>query len=285
MKWSPELKVGIMVTIALVILMGAIFLLTNVQLMEPGYSVTATFNFLGDLRTGASVRFAGGPVVGQVTHIYPLNGKVAVQFEITDKHLKLRRDSKIEIYTAGVLGQKYVNIDPQLGHGPFLKSGEVICGEDPANMDETFVALGNFLKSIDEVLGTPQTAAHLENIFKNVDHTTQMLLTLTQTSSLKINYLLNSLIQSSSNIHTIIQNSKNISTNVNNFVQMLSKSNLNMAIENFNTTMGSLNQMMNNVNQGKGLLGVLLKDQRAANEFKSTIRDLQLHPWKLLWKN
>ena len=93
MRLTPELKVGLSTSAAILVLMVAILFVADVRWPGSGYRVTATFHYLGDLRVNAPVKYAGGIPVGKVEAIRPLDGKAAVDLRITQKNFHLRRDS------------------------------------------------------------------------------------------------------------------------------------------------------------------------------------------------
>ena len=102
--WTAEFKVGFMTISALLVLMFAILFVKNFSFSPSGYTVTVTFNFLGDLRPDAPVKYAGGIDVGKVNDIRIREGKAVCDLLITMKDFKLRKDSIVTIYTAGMLG-------------------------------------------------------------------------------------------------------------------------------------------------------------------------------------
>ena len=142
--WAAEFKVGLMTVTALLVLMVAILFVKNFNLSSGGYKVSVTFNFLGDLRPDAPVKYAGGIEVGKVQDIRIQDGKAVCELLITLKDFKLRKDSIVTIYTAGMLGSKYVQIAADLGKGEELKPGEVLAGLDSNNLEPLRRCHGNF---------------------------------------------------------------------------------------------------------------------------------------------
>ena len=45
-----------------------------------------------------------------------------------------------------------------------------------------------------------------------------------------------------------------------------------------------MNELTQDVHNGKGTIGALLKDDQMADDVKSLVEELKAHPWKLLWK-
>jgi len=90
---------------------------------EGGYTVTAKFDNIGDLKPGSPVTMAGVRV-GRVDSIRfdPRDYKAAVVLRIEDQYQEIPEDSDASIQTAGLLGGKYIGIGPG-GSETFLKQG------------------------------------------------------------------------------------------------------------------------------------------------------------------
>jgi len=90
---------------------------------DSGYSVTAKFDNIGDLKPGSPVTMAGVRV-GRVESIRfdPKDYKAAVVLRIEDEYKEIPEDSDASIQTAGLLGGKYIGIGPG-GSETFLKEG------------------------------------------------------------------------------------------------------------------------------------------------------------------
>jgi phospholipid/cholesterol/gamma-HCH transport system substrate-binding protein len=90
---------------------------------EGGYTVTARFDNIGDLKPGSPVTMAGVRV-GRVESIKfdPKDFKAAVVLRIEDQYQEIPEDSDASIQTAGLLGGKYIGIGPG-GSETFLKQG------------------------------------------------------------------------------------------------------------------------------------------------------------------
>ena len=90
---------------------------------EGGYTVTAKFDNIGDLKSGSPVTMAG-VTIGRVESIRfdPKDYKAAVTLRIENQYSEIPDDSDASIQTAGLLGGKYVGIGPG-GSETFLKNG------------------------------------------------------------------------------------------------------------------------------------------------------------------
>ena len=90
---------------------------------EGGYTVTALFDNVGDLKPGSPVTMAGVRI-GRVESIRfdPRQFKAAVVLRLDSQFNEIPDDSDASIQTAGLLGGKYVGIGPDSSK-TFLQQG------------------------------------------------------------------------------------------------------------------------------------------------------------------
>ena len=93
---------------------------------KTGYTVTAAFDNVGDLKVGSPVTMVG-VTLGEVKGIRIdwTTYKAVVTMRIDSKYDKIPDDSDASIQTQGLLGGKYVGIGPG-GAETFLKNGSQI---------------------------------------------------------------------------------------------------------------------------------------------------------------
>jgi phospholipid/cholesterol/gamma-HCH transport system substrate-binding protein len=104
-----------------------------------GYEVTAEFDNIGDLRSGAPVTMAGvriGDVQG--IRIDPQDYRALVTLRINPQYSQIPDDSDASIDTQGLLGGQYIAIGVG-GSDTFLKSGSRIQFTQPAIVLENLV--------------------------------------------------------------------------------------------------------------------------------------------------
>jgi phospholipid/cholesterol/gamma-HCH transport system substrate-binding protein len=125
-KYSKETVVGIFVVIGLVCIGYMTVKLGNVGFLgENTYSLYAKFNTVTGLRVGNPVDMLGLEI-GRVEKftIDQENQVVKVQFKI-NKGIEIYDDAIASIKTEGLIGDKYVSIDPG-GGGELLADGGTI---------------------------------------------------------------------------------------------------------------------------------------------------------------
>jgi phospholipid/cholesterol/gamma-HCH transport system substrate-binding protein len=113
-----------------------------------GYHVTAHFENVGGLRVQAPVS-AGGVRVGRVTAItYDQEDYEArVHMVIDSRYNRFPSDTSASIYTAGLLGEQYIGLEPG-GADDFLKEGDTIQLTQSALVLEQLI--GRFLFAMTE---------------------------------------------------------------------------------------------------------------------------------------
>ena len=131
-----ELKVGIFVTVGIIIFFILVFSIGDVNFIKKGYHIGVTFNFANGISESAPVRVAGINV-GEIDKIDVFfdekekRTKVTVWSWINNDKVKIGSDSIAVINTLGLLGEKYLEILSGENTETFLKNGDIIVGRDP----------------------------------------------------------------------------------------------------------------------------------------------------------
>jgi phospholipid/cholesterol/gamma-HCH transport system substrate-binding protein len=136
-KYAHETVVGIFVIIGLVCVGYMTAKLGDVSLFgDDSYPLYARFNSVSGLRVGNSVEMLGmeiGKVVGFKLDQDDLLAMVELRIK---PDIKIYEDAIASIKTAGLIGDKYVSIDPG-GADDLLKPGDTITEtESPADIGE-----------------------------------------------------------------------------------------------------------------------------------------------------
>jgi phospholipid/cholesterol/gamma-HCH transport system substrate-binding protein len=110
-RQNTEILVGTLVLIVFALFIVYAFTGTSLAAKE-GYPVTAEFGQVDGLNVGSQVTIAGLKV-GQVTKLdLDPNGLRPVVTMIIDRSIKLPTDSSARVATDGLLGGKFIKIDP-----------------------------------------------------------------------------------------------------------------------------------------------------------------------------
>lgn len=123
-----EVSVGIFIVLGIIALVALTFKVSNFGnfYSSNGYIVRASFENISGLKERSSVTIAGVSI-GRVSNIIvdPDTFEAVVEMEIDKKYNQIPMDSSAGIYTAGLLGEKYVGIEPG-GAPDFLENESVI---------------------------------------------------------------------------------------------------------------------------------------------------------------
>ena len=136
---SVELAVGAFLLLALATLLVLAFATTNGKLnwASGQYTLIAKFSNVGDLRTHAPVKI-GGVVVGEVAKISldRKNYSAEVTLALDPAYKNLPADTNAKILTAGLLGERYIGLDPGGDPETLPSGGEIIYTQSAVVLEE-----------------------------------------------------------------------------------------------------------------------------------------------------
>jgi len=179
---SSAAKVGIFMLIILGVLGFFVMKIEDVKIGRGAGTkkITAVFDSVAGLDNKSSVRVAGVRV-GKVTDVrLRPDGKAEVELEI-DKDVQLHSNAFARVANLGLLGEKYVEIEPGSANAPIVPETQkiVLSGSEPASMDDVtnqVSAIATDVKAITEslrgALGGPAGQQRLNEIVENVRQVT-----------------------------------------------------------------------------------------------------------------
>jgi phospholipid/cholesterol/gamma-HCH transport system substrate-binding protein len=130
-----DLAVGIFVLIGVLALGWLSVKLGRVEFLGgSGYQVTADFPSVGGLKAGSSVEIAGVEI-GRVEGITLADYQARVQIRIRSD-VKLQEDSIASIKTKGLIGEKYIRINPGGSDRIIQHKGRIREVEPPVDFEE-----------------------------------------------------------------------------------------------------------------------------------------------------
>ena len=137
-KYAMETAVGIFVVIGLFCVGYMTVKLGNVSLLgDDTYSLFARFTSVSGLRTGSSIQMLGIEI-GRVDKFTmdQENQMAVVEFRI-NKGIRIYDDAIASIRTEGLIGDRYVSIDPGGGTDELLQPGGIITEtESPTDIQD-----------------------------------------------------------------------------------------------------------------------------------------------------
>ena len=155
-KYSMETAVGIFVVIGLICVGYMTVKLGKVSLFgEDTYLLYARFASVSGLRVGSAVEIFGIQV-GSVTSLgIDAERQMGIVGMKIKKNVKVYDDAAATIKTAGLIGDKYIRIDPGGAGEPLKPGGTITQTSVPADIEDLIgkYAFGDVKKGPDE---TPQ---------------------------------------------------------------------------------------------------------------------------------
>src|SRR5262245_44936088 len=139
MSRSVEIRVGVTVVVALVILFGGIAWLSNYAKAKMMRVWHVSFPQTGGLGSGDEVQVNGirkGAVEGMQLH----DDGVIVDLALS-REIQLTRDSRVAIRNVGLMGEKVIAVDLR-PTGPAYSTRDTIVGEFEPGMPEVLASLG-----------------------------------------------------------------------------------------------------------------------------------------------
>ncbi len=307
MKIGREVKTGIVVVVAIALAVYGFNYLRGSDVFKKDFTLYALYNQSDGLIQASPVTVSGYRV-GQIKELklVPYKGayKVLITFMITEK-VNIPIGSHAKIVSSDLLGTKAVEIT-FADTSVFVSAGDTLLPDVEDNLqtavDKRIAPLQkkaeNLISSIDSVMMVVQQVmnanvrASLVTSFENIKTTIQSLQhtafnidTLTTTQQSKIIHILDKLASITGNIE---KNNEKISNVINNFSDIsdsLAKSNIKSTIEQTNLALQQANDILNQINSGKGTAGKLIKNDSLYNNLNSAsknldalFKDLNEHP-------
>lgn len=292
MRLSKEVKTGILAIGAILLLIFGYSFLKGTNLLDKHREYYVKYDNVEGLAQAAPVT-VNGLTVGKVLDISFVNekGLLVVKFSM-EKDFEFSRNSIVRIYSAGLLGGKSLGIFPQYDVNNVAKSGDTLKGDiEDGMLSAVTKALGPLEKKVNNTLATVDTL--LLNVNAIVDEKTRQNL---KDAIEHLNHTLNSFSGVSENLNQVLANNSgkldNTFTNLDRTAKNLSKLTDSLAqldtkklAADLQETVDKLNSIVSDVDNGKGSIGKLLKDDKlyenlegASRQLEQLLQDVKLNP-------
>ena len=292
MKYTKELKTGILAVVAIVILIFGYSYLKGQNLLDSSRIFHAVYADVEGLSPSSPVTI-NGLKVGQVTNISFLDerGLLVVTFNV-DNNFKFSKNSLAQIYGGGLIGGKSLAIVPEYEQGMFAESGDTL----PSDIEEGIMELVNerltplqvkveraivstdsLLTAFNEVLN-PDTRNNIKKTFDDLSETVN--------SFKKTAVSLDGIVSGNSEkLSRTFSNLDEMTGNFNKFSDSLAQIDLNGMSGDLEKIIADFEKISNNLTNGKGSAGKLLTDDavydnldRATKQMEQLLQDIKLNP-------
>jgi len=270
-KHSTEIKVGIIITFALIVFIWLFNYVQGINLLKPSHSYYVVYDDINGLKESGAV-FVNGYKVGLVDDI-ELTKDIPHKLLVTlllEEDLPLPEDSKAVLFNSDIMSTKAIRIDE--GTSPrLLKYGDTLAGVvETGLMEEVtreIIPLKDKTERLIVVLDTLTTTIQgmLNEDFRNKFSASFSDLQAATSHLHRISYALDTMVtHQDGQIQTILSgingNLKkldHVMTNLEQVSDSLSPAELSAVVHNLKTTLEGTALLMERINNGEGSLGKL----------------------------
>jgi len=280
---GTETKVGIFVVLGILVLTYFTVRVGRIAVREEGYRAYSYVESAAGLDKNSPVRIAGVEV-GKVETI-KLEGLKAKITMLLPFNLKLPLGSKVYVKSAGLLGEKYVEIAPGTDT-EFIKAGGLIEEGGPsADVDRVLTQLSNIggdiqrvTRSLGNVLGGEEGEKSIKELVTGAKETMVNLQHITQTID-RGEGTLGKLVKDDklyAEVKDTMTNLRQVTEGIEKGEGTLGKLVKDEALYNdTKATMANLKKVSDQIESGEGTLGKLVKDEALYNDTKATMASLK----------
>ena len=283
LKLSNEIKAALIIFGGILLFLIGFNFLNGTSLFKSENSYFAVYDNVEGLQVGTKVTISG-LAVGKVAQIdfLPNTSKILVSFTLRND-ISFSKNSVAELYEAGLIGGKSIAILPVYDNASKLKDGDTLQASiKPGLTDVVNQQIAPLQQKLESVLVNADALFTGVNQVLNQEGRENLSVTLNDLSKTvkNINAVAGSLNQVLSkqdkNLNTTLNNLATISDNMNQLSDSLAQSNIKQSIDNFETTLIKLNGLLANLEEGKGSMGKLLKDEQLYNNIESSTKEIEL---------
>lgn len=296
MKISKEFKIGLVVVCSIAAFIWGLNFLKGSNLFSSTFYLYAVYPRIDNLIPANPVQI-NGYKVGQIKTISLVTrgGKTSVLVKFSlEEEIKIPKNSIARAVSADLLGTKAVEIIYST-NSEFVKNGDTLIAETEQGLKESFnkqiaplqAKAENLIGSVDSVFNVvtlmlnAKTRQNIDETFESVrrsifslEKTAYKMDDLIAVEKPKISGILNNLNGITDNLNRSEQKINNVLNNFSNLSDSLSKSQLKSAISNADNTLKELNSLLTKINEGKGTLGKMAKNDSLYNNLNKSAEDL-----------
>jgi phospholipid/cholesterol/gamma-HCH transport system substrate-binding protein len=287
MKLSNEVRLGIIITIAIAVVIWGLNFLKGKNILKASRDYYAIYEQIGGLEINSKV-FMNGYRIGQVDDIYfnaDGSGKLTIVLGVHKKH-NITVGSISEIYSADLLGTKAVQINLADGN-EFHEDGDTLLSALKLGIDQKLeeqllpvkdkaekliVTIDSLVQNLQYVFDEEtmnSLKASIENLEKSSENVKDMLAANSKLRSIisHIESITRNLSENNAAISQAIRNISMISDS-------LAQANLKATVEKTNLTLEQTHILLKKINDGEGTLGMLVNNDTLYRHLEDVSRDL-----------
>lgn len=290
LKISREIKTAILVLGAIALFLFGFSYLKGQDVFSSNNVFYTEFDY-NALTTSASVTIKGNKVgkVEAITYDFE-TGKTRVSFSV-DNRFKFSKNSTIRLYELGLMGGNAITIIPAKDseyaeNHDFIKSEveEGLVKSLTSNFSGLSTGLDATLKKADtlltglNVLVKDDSENGLKNAVAELNKTLKSFRGLSQSIN-------NLIAKDNSKLNKMLSEFEGTAKSFKGLSDSLQQANLGQTVASLDKTLNKLNGVLSGIEEGKGTIGKLMKDEKlynnfeaAAKELEELLQDIKLHP-------
>jgi phospholipid/cholesterol/gamma-HCH transport system substrate-binding protein len=301
-KFSKEVKVGLLVTSALVALFWGANYLKGIDIFTSDNRFFAIYNRVDGLVPSSDILMSGVKV-GQVEKIRFMedrSGRILVTLRVTSK-AEIGKNTVARIFSSDLLGGRAVDLVLD-SNSPVAVDGDTLVTEIASTLTDQMEPLKlkaeKLIESIDSLAVTmrkvfdPEAKGglgdgfeSLNRSFANVERLSGSLDNMITPSDGKLRVMIANMESISSNIKSHNDELANVMENFSRISDTLAKANLASTINNADRTLAQSAEIMEKINRGEGSLGLLVNNDslyhalaKSAVSLDSLLIDMKANP-------
>ena len=294
---NKELKIGIVFVLVFITLIVGINYLKGINVLNKNRTFFAVYNDIAGLQVGSPI-MVNGYQVGMVGNIDLLSSQELLVALKIDHDLAISNNSNSRIINRDLMGTKAISLI--LGNSTYLmnEGDTFITSVEGTLQDEVNAQILPLKNKAEELISSMDSVMiiitavldkdarkNLSNSFKSLEETFDLMSKsmskvdmIIDHNNEKVSKIISNLESISLNISSHNDQIKNIINNISSISDTLLRKDILSIIDNFN-------QISSNINNGKGSLGLLIKDdtvyknlENSTAQLAELIEDMKKHP-------
>jgi len=293
LRTTKEIKTAILVLSGILLFIFIFNYLKGENLLSNARKITAVYDNVEGLASSAAVTI-NGHAIGKVQDIRFTedgSGKLEVVM-LVDSDFKFSKNSTAQLYESGLIGGKAIAIIPAFDGAENVVSGDVLGSSVKPGLTElvnqrltplqekietVMVSADQLLTNVNSVFDA-ETKTNLKGSIAQLKQT----ITSFETTSNALNGLLE---DNKSSITSTLNNFSGIPEDLSEVSTSLADANLKETINGLQSTITNFDALLNDIEQGEGSVGKLMKDEGLYNnlegalgQLEALLEDMKLNP-------
>jgi len=284
---NREIKTAVFGILAIILFIWGYNFLKGKDILKNYHTFYAVFDNVDGIDESTPVKLKGLNI-GNISRMKFINGDQKILLTINiDSDYFIPKDSRVKIEGSGILGSKNLVLDPGFSPEP-AKDGDTlqssteqglteIIGNTKEQLDQLIFNTNRLVKNFNSILNDTNKN-NLKQSIANINALTRKLNKLTETSQALVE-------ENRKTIRETLNSFDQSGKNIEKITGQLAKKDWEQLLENLTKSTENLNNILKDLQSGKGTLGKLSKDERLYNELNSTLQslnalltDLKQHP-------